>query len=866
MKFLKQKYSNKSEYLKAIDNKYEFKSISKINKNYKIFENKINCTNVAQGELGTCYFLETLSTLSNYGHLLYQLFPKENINSEGLYEICLFHKGKWIKVLVDDYFVFFKDTDVFAFCQPVNDCLYSCFLEKAYAKIKGSYPDINGSDSCMSFEALTGFNSFMIRTKQLDETTYDHIYNKFKDGYLFSCCTNDHAYSIISILDEKNDKIFQIRNPWSCLDDKDKEMFDLFLAKNPKYKRKDVQNDKEKGETGIFFVNKEGLEKLFENIGVCEILFDSSIYYYELNNISYKDNDKFYVFFEIFEDSKISFDMYDNNKMGWKTSDNFQIGLKDLMKKDKLDIFPLKTIRYYKNDMSFDFDKYHEIKKSKYLLKINFLNKKILKNKILKIILGGNVELKYLGCHSEDPEISSEPEYIEFKKYHYGAETGKLFKKYRNIIRLLKKEFNIEMSPNTKGFYIETIFTDEVETIIKFDKVKLINYICSYDKKEDVYFVGNKHSNGKIEDDNGKALILVGDEFHTLYTGKIHKNKICCLFINLDGQIGEAILKIPNISSFNQDSEIHCALHEHNMKYRSAQGKWTCKYCSRTFDISVDSFECRKCNFYLCLNCLFNENNYSIKIDLEFKIEKKKINEIRLFGEHFVRNNKKRKILYNGNEFKLKEFIPINSIIQNKNKLEVILREINKINSMKFMFCNCKFTKIFFSHLNPKVDNRIFTITNMHGMFYDCIDLKEINLSLYDTSNVTDMSYMFYNCNHLKEIKGIEQFNTEKVINMGYMLSGCKELIQLDLSSFDTSNVIDMSFMFFNNFKLKKIIGIDNFNTKKVINMKFMFCKCKELEYLDLSKFNISKVKDMNNIFCGCDKKKIIGINKFYKL
>ena len=101
--------------------------------------------------------------------------------------------------------------------------------------------------------------------------------------------------------------------------------------------------------------------------------------------------------------------MYDNNKMGWKTSDNFQIGLKDLMKKDKLDIFPLKTIRYYKNDMSFDFDKYHEIKKSKYLLKINFLNKKILKNKILKIILGGNVELKYLGCHSEDPEISSEP-------------------------------------------------------------------------------------------------------------------------------------------------------------------------------------------------------------------------------------------------------------------------------------------------------------------------------------------------------------------------------------------------------------------------------------------------------------------------
>ena len=36
-----------------------------------------------------------------------------------------------------------------------------------------------------------------------------------------------------------------------------------------------------------------------------------------------------------------------------------------------------------------------------------------------------------------------------------------------------------------KGFYIETILTNEVEAIVRFDKEKITNQICSYDKVED---------------------------------------------------------------------------------------------------------------------------------------------------------------------------------------------------------------------------------------------------------------------------------------------------------------------------------------------------------------------------------------------
>ena len=90
--------------------------------------------------------------MSNYGQLLYQLFPNENINKNGIYKVCLFHEGKWINVLLDVYFIFYKGTNNFSFTQGVRKCLFSYLLEKAFAKINGSYSNINGGNNCKSFE------------------------------------------------------------------------------------------------------------------------------------------------------------------------------------------------------------------------------------------------------------------------------------------------------------------------------------------------------------------------------------------------------------------------------------------------------------------------------------------------------------------------------------------------------------------------------------------------------------------------------------------------------------------------------------------------------------------------------------------
>ena len=78
------KYTSSNIILSQYNNTFEWESIANIShkENFKIFENEINCTNVKQGYLGTCYFLEAVSTLSNYGQLLYQLFPNEDLKKK----------------------------------------------------------------------------------------------------------------------------------------------------------------------------------------------------------------------------------------------------------------------------------------------------------------------------------------------------------------------------------------------------------------------------------------------------------------------------------------------------------------------------------------------------------------------------------------------------------------------------------------------------------------------------------------------------------------------------------------------------------------------------------------------------------------
>ena len=77
-------------------------------------------------------------------------------------------------------------------------------------------------------------------------------------------------------------------------------------------------------------------------------------------------------------------------------------------------------------------------------------------------------------------------------------------------------------------------------------------------------------------------------------------------------------------------------------------------------------------------------------------------------------------------------------------------------------------------------------------------------------------------------------------------------LTTLDLSSFDTSKVTNMSYMF-TNFKKITTLDLSSFDTSKVTNMSYMFGNCSSLTTLDLSSFDTSMVPAVKYMFYGCE-------------
>ena len=114
----------------------------------------------------------------------------------------------------------------------------------------------------------------------------------------------------------------------------------------------------------------------------------------------------------------------------------------------------------------------------------------------------------------------------------------------------------------------------------------------------------------------------------------------------------------------------------------------------------------------------------------------------------------------------------------------------------------------------------------------------------------TDVDWFnYYNC-EVSEIVGLQYFNTDRLTDMSYMFSGAN-VTSLDVSSFDTSNVKDMSSMF-SNCEYLECLDLHTFDTSNVNNMSKMFSGCDSFESLDLSSFDTSNVKDVSEMFWGC--------------
>ena len=212
---------------------------------------------------------------------------------------------------------------------------------------------------------------------------------------------------------------------------------------------------------------------------------------------------------------------------------------------------------------------------------------------------------------------------------------------------------------------------------------------------------------------------------------------------------------------------------------------------------------------------------------------------------------------------------------------EIIFGDFNTKNviNMERMFAKCKqlkkidFPKSFVTENVTNMDLMFFgcetleeinisfdtsKVTNMHGLFQECYLLKNLDLSSFKTDKVIDMSQMFLNCCNLTEIKiDPKNFNTTNVKNMSRMFSNCSSLQSFKFSGFRTDNVEFMCGMFNRCEKLENI-DLSNFNTKKLKNMNYMFNDCINVRKIKLSSFTDKGDLEKKNLFTNCKNLKAV--------
>ena len=232
-------------------------------------------------------------------------------------------------------------------------------------------------------------------------------------------------------------------------------------------------------------------------------------------------------------------------------------------------------------------------------------------------------------------------------------------------------------------------------------------------------------------------------------------------------------------------------------------------------------------------------------------------------GDQYILNNKSLQIdninyTFNG----IPDQILINGVLQDyKGNMVYNLEKEESIITMRFNNLLKKCNLMFYNLDNIKsIDLSKFDsseVIEMVGMFYGCTSLVSINIDNFKTSSVTNMGSMFYFCTKLTSLN-LKSFDTSSVTNMAQLFTSCNSLTSLNLESFDTSSVEMMTVMFSNCTSLK-ILNLNNFNTSSVKSFHGIFKYCTSLLSVQIGSFDTSNANNLNHMFYGCSS--LISLN-----
>jgi len=161
----------------------EWRRATDLSTNPRLVSNGVGRHDVVQGKLGNCWFVAASSVLAGVPKLWERVVPDAEDQDwdpdtadkySGVFRFHFWRFGSWLEVLVDDLIPTRNDVPVFTYSKDNNE-FWGALLEKAYAKIHGSYEALDGGNLS---DALVDFTGGVSELISLESDTGVKLYDE----------------------------------------------------------------------------------------------------------------------------------------------------------------------------------------------------------------------------------------------------------------------------------------------------------------------------------------------------------------------------------------------------------------------------------------------------------------------------------------------------------------------------------------------------------------------------------------------------------------------------------------------------------------------------------------------------------------